>query len=227
MRLYKGNSGVKNKGTPVAKSIAEANALAVRLKLANRADFSGIDLDHANLLIQRLADIRQQFPQLPQIEFIGRGVWRVQKSEVPLAWMEASRNRSGIVAESLKLNINFFGDTKKQALQKEYSDSPDKFHPVKCNTPKGSIDHEIGHYLDFCFGGKGLNNDKQILKLYRQNGGTKEEIMRNNVSGYAARNAREFIAECWSEYQNNPNPRPAAKAVSDRIRELYQSKGAK
>ena len=45
-----------------------------------------------------------------------------------------------------------------------------------------------------------------------------------NLSGYANTNINEFIAEAWSEYQNNPNPRPLSKQVSERLFELYKEK---
>ena len=35
------------------------------------------------------------------------------------------------------------------------------------------------------------------------------------LSRYANTNAKEFLAEAWAEYRNNPRPRPVAKEVGD------------
>lgn len=222
MKLCKGNSGVKNKGTPVAKTIAEANALAVRLGIADRADFTGIDISHANMLIQRLVDIRQQFPQLPQLEYIGRNIG---KSSKVIAWCQMRPEKGkGYVPKKMILNQVYASAKKPPEKFNEYMTS--KWWPVGCNSFKSVIDHEIGHYLDYSFSKSGLRADKQIARLFSLYGGKKEKIMRNNVSEYASKKTTEFIAECWAEYCNNPNPRAAAKAVGERIIELYKAKGA-
>ena len=46
--------------------------------------------------------------------------------------------------------------------------------------------------------------------------------MAKELSHYANKNVAEFIAEGWSEYITSPNPRSLAKAIGDRVMEIYQ-----
>ena len=207
---------------PTAKTISEANALAVSLGIAQSANFAGLDLNYANLLIQRLAEIRQIFPQLEQLHFIGNSK-SMGKASAPASFWSALE-----VPIGLTLHPKYFSSKGlkgyEEALKSMVSQ---KKSPVGCDTLKSVIDHEIGHYLDYgrvkgtSSTGLQLSRDSQILKIYQ--GMTKEEIT-ENLSSYASKNIREFIAESWSEYQNNPHPRATAKAVGDRIVEIYQSK---
>ena len=96
-----------------------------------------------------------------------------------------------------------------------------KFHPEGCDTVRSILDHEIGHQIDDLLD---LWDNVDIIKLYRSM--TPGE-MTNKVSRYAWDNSnpiegREFIAECWSEYVNNPTPRETAKAVGEIIEEEYR-----
>jgi hypothetical protein len=97
------------------------------------------------------------------------------------------------------------------------------FHPPGCNTLKSVMDHEMGHQLDKMIK---ASSDIEIVNLYE--GLAKSKTVESSVSRYADhRNNRnknrygEFIAESWSEYQNNPNCRPTAKQVGKRMEEIY------
>lgn len=87
------------------------------------------------------------------------------------------------------------------------------FHPVGCDTAKSVIDHEFGHILDNAYGSLkdfGVQgNWREFDRIVVENGGIK-----NAVSGYAATNG-ELWAEAWSEYLNNPTPRPVSKFLGD------------
>ena len=87
------------------------------------------------------------------------------------------------------------------------------FHPVGCDTVKSVFDHEMGHQLDYALD---LSNDKELTKYYKTL--TKTDIQ-NGLSQYANKNKKEFIAEAYAEYLNNPEPRPIAKTVGDIIAE--------
>lgn len=96
-----------------------------------------------------------------------------------------------------------------------------QFHPVGCDTVRSILDHEIGHQIDDLLE---LWDNAEITKVYRSMG-TGE--MTDAVSRYAWDNSnpiegREFIAECWSEYVNNPTPRETAKKVGEIIEEEYR-----
>lgn len=92
--------------------------------------------------------------------------------------------------------------------------------PVGCDTPKATFDHEMGHEIDRL---TGASRDGEILAMYRQMiaNGNGEEVL----SGYAATNVAEFIAEAYSEYRNNPQPREYARRVYRRLKQLAGEKG--
>lgn len=98
-----------------------------------------------------------------------------------------------------------------------------EFHPKGCDTIKSVVDHEIGHQLDKILGISEMQEVREIFDSI-----TVEET-KTLLSGYSAKNSNpnkysEPIAEAWSEYCNNPNPRMIAKFVGDIIVETYSQK---
>lgn len=47
---------------------------------------------------------------------------------------------------------------------------------------------------------------------------------KDTLSTYSATNVKEFIAEAYSEYRNNPNPRDYSTKVYNRLKELYSQR---
>ena len=92
-----------------------------------------------------------------------------------------------------------------------------RYHPEGTEALRSVMDHEIGHQIDYMLN---LAKNTQIVKLYKQN----KPEMTQNLSTYAKKNIKEFIAESWSEYINNPTPRPLAKQVGDIMNAEYQNK---
>ena len=90
-----------------------------------------------------------------------------------------------------------------------------KHKPIGCDTPRATADHELGHEID-----KLLNasSDREITSLYNKmiNDGNAED----KLSGYSRTNIKEFIAEAYSEYRNNPHPREYATKIYNRLIEL-------
>lgn len=93
------------------------------------------------------------------------------------------------------------------------ADMKAKWHPIGCNTVKSVIDHELGHEADRLLG---LRTDPEFLLLYRQATSNGQEYIKENLSQYANKGnspVAEFIAEAWSEYLNNKEPRQIARSV--------------
>lgn len=87
-------------------------------------------------------------------------------------------------------------------------------------SPKGTMDHELGHQLDDMLG---IRDIKEVQELYDSR--TKEELTKD-LSEYSHNNNnpdiyREMIAEAWAEYRNNPKPREIAKTIGEIIEEEY------
>ena len=117
-------------------------------------------------------------------------------------------------------NASFVGDKVKKTLN---NDVKDKWHPEGCNTVKAVFDHELGHKIDETLG---LSSDPEFLEIFNAAEKEGKKYIKNNLSEYAYKQSnttddydpkKEFIAEAWSEYLNNPNPRPIAKSVGDLI----------
>lgn len=86
-----------------------------------------------------------------------------------------------------------------------------KFQPEGTDSVKAIFDHEMGHQLDYALD---LRNDPEIIKIYRSM--TRTEI-KDNLSEYGASNIKEFIAEAYAEYINNPKPRKVAREIGEII----------
>ena len=104
-------------------------------------------------------------------------------------------------------------------LENKQHDELSKWAPVGCGIPKACTDHELGHEID-----KLLNasNDTVINDLYIYM--MKSNQAYESLSGYSATNIKEFIAESYSEYRNNPMPRETSTAVYNRLIELRDQK---
>jgi len=97
-----------------------------------------------------------------------------------------------------------------------------KFHPIGCDTIKSVIDHEFGHQLDNLLR---ISENSDIINLYKSRS---NEQITNELSSYVWDNKkknkiREFVAEGWAEYCNNPGDevRPIAKQIGKLIESEY------
>ena len=103
-----------------------------------------------------------------------------------------------------------------------------KFHPEGCDSVKAIMDHEYGHQVD---GLLNLRQHPEIQAIWRDALANRQTVT-DELSEYAWRDNRgrvhsgphEYIAEAWSEYNNNPNPRPRAVAIGKLIERIYGEK---
>jgi phage-related protein (TIGR01555 family) len=85
------------------------------------------------------------------------------------------------------------------------------------STPKGVIDHEIGHAISKQLGIGRMPEVQQIFDAEsKKKGGIKKAL-----SEYGASNREEFIAEAWAEYRNSNKPRPLAKKIGRIMEDEY------
>lgn len=117
------------------------------------------------------------------------------------------------------MNKGFFGnyDTAATSMVHQVEIA---WHPEACSTVKSIFDHEFGHQLDDWLK---VGEQPNIKALFDSR--TREEITRG-LSEYAWHNSNrnrysEMIAEGWSEFCNNPNPRPMAREIGETIERLY------
>lgn len=98
------------------------------------------------------------------------------------------------------------------------------WHPIGCDNVKSVVDHELGHKLDEILE---LKTDTDFLKIYTEATNKGFEYIKENLSSYAWRGKdpkAEFIAEAWSEFLNNTDPRPIAKKIGELILDKYKKK---
>lgn len=140
----------------------------------------------------------------------------IGKNEMASSW---SPGPPFDVCRGICLNKGYFGDYDK-ALQSGIRQVEMQWHPAGCSTIKATFDHEFGHQLDDWLK---VSKQKNIQDLFDSR--TVSELT-NDLSEYAWNNQNknrysEMIAEAWSEYCNNPAPRPIAVEVGETIERLY------
>ena len=245
-----------------AKTIKEANQIAIQLGIAYNADFKGLDVRVANEMIESILQNKKLFPELRTFDFVGSTqeyshfYVKVQQEK---AWNKVKDNlikklpkvseenikdmflkrleEKGIIkkirassrdyaasyenADAFGIVINnrrFSTSHLVENLESLQNDVNTKYSPVHCEKLKALMDHEVAHQVDVLL--KSYEDVKilEIFNKYHNNG------MSDVLSEYADTDIYEFIAEAWSEYMNNPNPRPVAKAVGERMFEIHRGK---
>ena len=106
------------------------------------------------------------------------------------------------VTESLKMQVN------------------GKWHPVGCDTVKAVFDHEFGHQLDSFLE---IKNKKEMIEILEENKKENGKFLSEYsiFNKLDEINIKETIAEGWSEYCNNPNPRELSQKVGKLIEREY------
>ena len=106
------------------------------------------------------------------------------------------------VTESLKMQVN------------------GKWHPVGCDTVKAVFDHEFGHQLDSFLG---IRNKEEMIEILEENKKENGKFLSEYsiFNKLDEINIKETIAEGWSEYCNNPNPRELSQKVGKLIEREY------
>lgn len=141
----------------------------------------------------------------------------VDKNEMASSWTPGGdfAQFSGIC-----MNKGFFKNFDEAVRSKEYQVSI-KWKPKGTATIKGTFDHEFGHQLDHWLE---VGKQPNIQKLFDSRS---QDKITDDLSEYAWNNGNssrysEMIAEGWTEYCNNPEPRPMATEIGKTIERLYE-----
>lgn len=113
-----------------------------------------------------------------------------------------------------------FGSNYKEFVNRKIDEVISGHKPEGCNSPKASIDHELGHAIAHALNAM---DDPVILREYNSFMKLSSDGQAKTLSRYSKKNIGEFIAESWSEYQNNPECRSTARIISERMIELYHT----
>lgn len=254
--MPKGSSGIKRGGKggqigkpavsiPEAKTIAEANAIAVQYGLAKNADFGQLDISVANELMKEIAETRAMFSDVQELDFIGSTqamkdfYGRSFRISSTFAAEYDEFYKNGAYRRAITCNEKLMSSKKIGDFMKDIGiGAATRFHPVGTDSIRAYMAHEVGHWLDYSLArvkNNAARNDTQIAKLYYSlsskyrrdfedlpNGRWRyTSKMAKELSEYGNKNIKEFIAEAWTEYRCSTSPRPIAKQVGERIIELY------
>jgi len=163
--------------------------------------------DYQQRLIARVATIKKIYPEMDDAtlrKLAEHGVIKAKVNGNTFAWSWRPANNAGI-------GINKKWGNNVEALEASLKRNVDvKFHPTGCDSIKAIIDHEFGHALDDLYL---FRENDEILKEYKALCSLGNDKAKEALSLYAMTNRKEFIAEAWSEYLNNPKPRPLAKKI--------------
>lgn len=208
---------------------------------AARKDFPGISLNYFGSIQNQVQGIYEKLSEYFTKEFMKANEGKVTKDQAEIIGSYNAKRyirqygldeTEGCFAWSLAMEKSSVGsEFSGVAVNSEFGESYDFFReqkerevavrhkPVGCDTPRATFDHEMGHEIDRMLR---ASEDKEIAGMYREmmERGNGEEAL----SGYAKTNIREFIAEAYSEYRNNPAPREYAKRVYQRLKMLAGKK---
>lgn len=234
-----------------AKTAKAAGEWAVKNNLADFADYAGIKPEVANAWNKSLFDHLQEFPELrAKQKFTGTcqgqfAYWRNIQIDRYIARLHAANPQLSpdfdfrpFAERAVKLPkvsekyAHSWGDADASgiAVNKKYGadvdmfkrmlirDTDAKWHPVGADSIRSVVDHEMAHQLDDLLG---LHLDIEVIAAYKA---AKLKGITDEVSSYANKNIKEYIAECWAEVCNNPAPRAHARAIGEIVRARYQSK---
>ena len=160
--------------------------------------------------------LAQQMAKQYADDFISNS--KLDDTEGTYAWSLRTGSPSLDKYDGVAVNNDYAKDYTKFKSEKQ-ADEIARWAPVGCGSPKAVADHELGHEIDNLLG---ASKDSEINDLYSSM--MKENKAETVLSGYSKTNVKEFIAEAYSEYRNNPSPREVSRAVYNRLIELRDQK---
>ena len=208
---------------------------------AARKEFPGISVNYFGSIQNQVQGVCEKLSEYFAKEFMKANEGKVTESQAKIVGSYNAKRyihqyrldeTEGCFAWSLSMGKSSVGsEFSGVAVNREFGESYDFFRkqkerevafrhkPVGCDTPRATFDHEMGHEIDRMLR---ASEDKEIAGMYREmiDRGNGEEVL----SGYAKTSIAEFIAEAYSEYQNNPAPREYAKRVYQRLKMLAGKK---
>lgn len=144
----------------------------------------------------------------------------------------------GIYSKKIHMNLAFYSD-KGQLEQKYAKNVESKFHPEGTDY-KAVVVHEMGHAVDryissmvidrmkFLYGGETVSSriwNSDIRAAKKKGEPMNGKNVRENLSGYAGKNSKEYFAEAFSEAMTSNSPRKTATSIMKRI-DTYIKKAA-
>ena len=183
---------------------------------------AGCDLESAKAVYNAFEQVFSKYPQL-----IGK---LNSVNTASLSAMTYAQCSFGLGAGGIAVNTMHFNDFSKlvRSLEKDIQYG---FH-IPIPKPETIVVHELGHavddYLTYTLHLAGFNGWKpkivssalrpKVMKAC----GMKIGDIRTEVSGYATKDAQEWLAECFAEYICSDTPRTVAAELGKQLDELLK-----
>ena len=193
-----------------AKTIDEAENFA-RENFDIKADYSKMGAEKANVINEVLNKYFSKYPELKgKLKYISDLETSVS-SIYAIYNYEAKR-----ISFLSKQHISKSLETLNKEMQNNYKKGWSSFRGK--NGFMGNVEHEFTHFLDDIFKFGQDKRIKRVLQKYNVNQISK------GVGRYAATDQSEFIAECWVEYKQSPNPRKIPLEIGRIINKILGGK---
>lgn len=225
-----------------SKTVKDAAEFAKANLGFDTVDFSGLDLGSVNAINRAMADIMSRYPGIKGFAREFRAV--PDNTFVAQASLDY---RGGKLNAGLKVSSHYY---KTSSLDDIINASVDAKHwPVGSNRESIFI-HEFGHLLEYAHAvkdlgswtGKPISVDTVQVIFGRLNSGSLSKeiklkalsnlglrntpaVIKDELSGYAVTNPKEFLAEAFAEAEAVSNPRPLAKETVQLLREKLKEVG--
>lgn len=202
---------------------AEADELSATVA-AHLNDFPGLEnhLQFAGTIKGRkaitAADVEAWFQKMrPIYQYMSDATLRayaVKAVKKVNALMPMTENAHYLIGSpEIRINVKTHKDRAAYLKQREDREKSG-FAPPGVQRYDASLIHEMGHALDYWLK---VSARPGVAGMWNKG----RAWVETNVSGYAATNIREMIAEAWLEYRGSAAPRPAAIAIGKEIEAAY------
>lgn len=207
-----------------------------------QTDLNGMDPEMVTHMPRIMEDIFEKFPQLTpngKSNSFRAGLRVVDERY----WTGAGYNKAPNASASLSQSVISFNKEKfkdKSIMIEQKKRTTKEGWASQGQDEYGTIYHELGHviegYIDW-FEGRVTQRNYNSMKPAQQKKhkvhvsvsiqeevlkrlDLKEAHIKRELSQYATTNEHEFFAEAFTEYMQNPNPRPVAKMFGEVLNEI-------
>lgn len=225
-----------------AKDVKEAEDYAIHELGFASASYKGLDIDGANTLNRAMKKVFERYPEIQG--FAGRIQAKDTDKFVAQAVLEYT---DGKIQSSLNISTKYYQSDQLSDIIKASVDA--KHWPPGTNAESIFV-HEFGHLLEYAYALKKRGawvgeltppDEVQLIWASIQNGTLSKEIrtnalknlqiaettenIKNELSGYANKNSKEFLAESFAEAEGTPKPRRLAVEAIRLLREKLKEVG--